>query len=112
MMNLIKDRVASVFVAAALAIPALAAAEWNPSPPLYGIGVRRNIAIPMSDGIVLRADVHFPTDLATNQPAPGPFPVIVSATPYGKETAQFAAFNADLGALSGYNPYLIERGFI
>ena len=89
-----------------------AAADWSPSPPLYGIGSTKNIAIPMPDGIVLRADLYFPTDLETGQPATGPFPVIVSETPYGKNTAQFAAFNADLGALSGYTPYLVERGYI
>ncbi len=40
----------------------------------------RNVAVPMRDGVVLRADVLRP-------PGPGPFPVLVYRTPYGKDDA-------------------------
>ncbi len=40
----------------------------------------KNVAVPMRDGVVLRADILRPT-------AGGPFPVLVYRTPYGKEEA-------------------------
>jgi putative CocE/NonD family hydrolase len=39
--------------------------------------VERNVAVPMRDGVVLRADIHRPD-------GPGPHPVLVLRTPYGK----------------------------
>jgi len=42
--------------------------------------VDRDVAIPMRDGVVVRADVLRPK-------SPGPFPVLVYRTPYGKEEA-------------------------
>jgi uncharacterized protein len=41
----------------------------------------RNVAVPMRDGVVLRADVLRPTE-------EGKFPVLVYRTPYGKDEAQ------------------------
>ena len=41
----------------------------------------RDVAVPMRDGVVLRADVLRPT-------GPGPFPVLVYRTPYGKKWTQ------------------------
>ena len=43
--------------------------------------VENNVAVPMRDGIVLRADVLRPA-------AAGKFPVLVYRTPYGKDAAQ------------------------
>ncbi|MGH9748978.1 MAG: CocE/NonD family hydrolase, partial [Candidatus Polarisedimenticolia bacterium] len=40
--------------------------------------VEKNLAVPMRDGVVLRADVYRPD-------APGRFPVLVMRTPYGKD---------------------------
>ena len=40
----------------------------------------KNVAVPMRDGVILRADVLHPK-------AAGPFPVVVYRTPYGKEHA-------------------------
>lgn len=81
--------------------------EWTPGPPRFGVGVRHNVAVPMSDGVTLRAEVHYPTDPATGAPAPGPFPVLVCVTPYGKKAPPPAA---QLGG--GASPYLITRGYI
>lgn len=83
------------------------APHWAPAPALYGVGVRHNVAVPMSDGVVLRADVHFPTDLQTGRAAGGPFPVLLSITPYGKKAPPPAA---QIGG--GATPYLIKRGYI
>ncbi|HEU0189859.1 MAG TPA: CocE/NonD family hydrolase [Mycobacterium sp.] len=61
----------------------------------------------MSDGAVLRADVHYPTVPETGEPATGPFPVLLSVTPYGKLAPPPAA---QIGG--GPDPYLIKRGYI
>ncbi len=42
------------------------------------VQVERNVAVPMRDGVVLRADVFHPD-------APGEYPVLVLRTPYGKD---------------------------
>jgi putative CocE/NonD family hydrolase len=42
--------------------------------------VERDVAVPMRDGVVLRADVYRPAG-----EGPGPFPVLVLRTPYGKQ---------------------------
>jgi putative CocE/NonD family hydrolase len=81
--------------------------EWTAPPAQYGVGVRRNVAVQMSDGVVLRADVHFPTVRETGEPAAGPFPVLLSMTPYGKLAPPPAA---QIGG--GPTPHLIRRGYI
>ena len=81
--------------------------EWTAGPAGYGVGVRRNVEIPMSDGVLLRADIHYPTVPQTGEPAPGPFPVLLSVTPYGKMAPPPAA---QIGG--GPTPYLIKRGYI
>ena len=43
--------------------------------------VHHNVAVPMSDGVVLRADIHYPTVPENGRPATGPFPVLLSMTP-------------------------------
>jgi uncharacterized protein len=81
--------------------------EWTPGPARYGVGVRHNAPVPMTDGTVLRADIHYPTDPTTGEPAAGPFPVLLSITPYGKKAPPPAA---QIGG--GATPYLIKRGYI
>ncbi len=81
--------------------------SWTPRPAQFGAGVHHNVAIPMSDGVVLRADIHYPTVPETGRPAAGPFPVLLSMTPYGKKAPPPAA---QIGG--GATPYLIKRGYI
>src|SRR5262245_44058780 len=69
--------------------------------------MRHNVPVTMSDGVVLRADIHYPTDPTTGEPAAGPFPVLLSITPYGKKAPPPAA---QIGG--GATPYLIKRGYI
>src|SRR6201998_1290107 len=83
------------------------APSWTPAAARYGVGLRHNVGVPMSDGVVLRADIHYPTDPETSEPAPGPFPVLLSATPYGKKAPPPAA-----QICGGATPYLITRGYI
>jgi len=40
------------------------------------------LAVTMSDGVELKADVSYPTDPATGERAPGPFPVLLTQSPY------------------------------
>ncbi len=47
-------------------------------PPRGSVVPERDVAVPMRDGVLLRVNVYRP-------PAGGPFPVIVSAHPYGKD---------------------------
>jgi putative CocE/NonD family hydrolase len=51
------------------------------------VRVERNVAVPMRDGVILRADVYRPSD-------DGPYPVLVMRTPYGKQGKNFNAFVA------------------
>lgn len=87
--------------------PSPLAPSWTPGPSVYGVGVRHNVAVPMSDNIVLRADIHYPTVPQTGQPAVGPFPVLLSVTPYGKKAPPPAD---KIGG--GVTRFLIERGYI
>jgi putative CocE/NonD family hydrolase len=81
--------------------------DWTPRPARFGAGVHHNVAVPMSDGVVLRADIHYPTVPETGRPAAGPFPVLLSLTPYGKKAPPPAE---QIGG--GATPYLIKRGYI
>ncbi len=68
----------------ALVIPALLlGCESGESPPNGPAGIRidRNVAVPMRDGVVLRANVWRPA-------SGGPFPVLVYRTPYGKDATE------------------------
>ncbi len=98
-------------LAGALAAPATAAwhPAWHPEAAKYGIGSSTNIPVRMSDGTILRANVYFPTDPATGAEARGPFPVILSQTPYGKDDDRVGG---QLAELSGESPYLVQRGYI
>lgn len=92
-----------------LALPATVAADivegaWQPGPARYAVGVDRNVAVTMADGTVLRVDVHHPVDRASGLPAEGPFPVILTQTPYGKGPTS--------SALGGSRSYFVERGYI
>src|SRR5437660_4838218 len=81
-----------------------AASAWTPEPARYGISEQQNLPVTMSDGTVLRANVYYPA--TGGQPAAGPFPVLLTQTPYGKDTGGTS------GGATGEDTYLIERGYI
>lgn len=66
----------------------------NPSPTTQ-IFRQQNVAVPMRDGVVLRADVWRPSES-------GKYPTLVYRTPYGKDSAQteYATFQ-----------HAVERGY-
>jgi putative CocE/NonD family hydrolase len=82
------------------AIPAIA---WTPGPATYGVEVQSNEPITMRDGTVLRADVYYPTDPKTGRTASGTFPVLVTQTPYGKQSS-FSDVPEDT--------YMVQHGYI
>jgi putative CocE/NonD family hydrolase len=98
----------TLLAAAVLMLTAASAqAAWSPEPATYGIAEQHNVPVTMKDGTVLRADIYSPAE-ANGAPAKGPFPVVMTQSPYGKD--------AGLG-LAGQNgtgefPYLVQRGYI
>src|SRR5262249_3508172 len=97
---------------AALAGPANASA-WKPEPARFGVSAAQQHAVTMSDGVDLAVDVYYPTDHATGAPAAGPFPVVLSQTPYGKRsTVTTNSGGTSEGGGNGYYPYLVRRGYI
>src|SRR4051812_13701244 len=97
----------SLAVAVTVATPVLASgqpsqhSQWKPRPATYGIAKTTNVPIKMDDGVVLKADVLRPATKDGN-PAQGPFPVLLTQTPYNKNAPQ----------LNFENDYLIQRGYI
>jgi uncharacterized protein len=84
-------------VLAASVAPPRSGPPWSPEAPVYGVAAALNVPLGMSDGTVLRGDILYPA--LHGNPAPGPFPVLLTQTPYGKAT-------------TGPDPYLVQRGFI
>lgn len=96
---------ALLLVAGLLAGVPAQAATWAPGPERYGIAVTKDVPITLSDGTVLRADIHAPAE-ADGTPAAGPFPVVLGLTPYGKGEG------VGEPGFGGLNPYLVKRGYI
>jgi len=78
---------------------AAASGPWTPEAATYGVAEQRSVAVTMSDGTVVRVNVYTPTNPSTGLDAPGPFPVLLTQTPYGKDT---------LGA----DTYFVQRGYL
>src|SRR3954470_4071837 len=74
---------------------------WKPRPATYGISKTTNVKIKMDDGVVLKADVLRPA-AADGSAARGRFPVLLTQTPYNKNSPQ----------LNFENDYLVQRGYI
>lgn len=96
----------SVAPSVAPAAAAPAADGWEPRPATYpGTVKQTDLAIPMSDGVVLRGDLELPAG-EDGEPVDGRFPVIVTITAYNKSAGSFS------GGLTGGNPsYLVQRGY-
>jgi putative CocE/NonD family hydrolase len=62
-----------------------------PAPASYAVAFERNVAIPMRDGVILRADVYRPS-------TPGRYPTLLQRTPYNKASATQIASNFALRA--------------
>lgn len=83
--------------------------DWTPGPALYDIGVEQNLEVPMDDGVVLRVDVKYPVDRQSGEAAPGPFPSLLTQTPYGKNLLDSPVRQFMGGSIEDY---LVQRGYI
>jgi putative CocE/NonD family hydrolase len=88
----------------AIAASAAPGHPWQPGAAVYGMKMQTDVPVTMADGTVLRADIATPTDPVTKQPAGGPFPVLMTMTPYGKDVGSAAGL--------GVSAYLVKRGYI
>ncbi|MEP9362638.1 CocE/NonD family hydrolase [Nocardioides sp. CN2-186] len=92
--------------AAPAAAKATTKSGWTARPADYpGTVTRKDLAIPMDDGVVLRGDLELPAD-ADGNVVQGRFPVIVTITAYNKSSGSVS------GGLTGPSPsYLVQRGY-
>ncbi|HEY8301131.1 MAG TPA: CocE/NonD family hydrolase [Jatrophihabitans sp.] len=103
-----QNGIATPIPASVLRASAAPGHHWTPDRARFGVGKDGDRSIRMSDGTVLRADVYYPT--TNGKPARGPFPVVLTMTPYGKGVLGNSSSSA--GDQTGPSPYLVERGFI
>src|SRR5437764_4475318 len=99
-----------VFVACAVLAASAAGAQartatraaWTPPKAIASAVVKTaNVPIRMSDGIVLYADVVQPAG-SSGKALPGRYPVLLTQTPYNKNTP----------SLNFENDYLVEHGYV
>ncbi|MDG2306735.1 MAG: CocE/NonD family hydrolase [Candidatus Binatia bacterium] len=74
--------------------------RWSPPEPTFGNFTQTDVELPMSDGVILVADVNYPADLETGERANGSFPVILTQNPYG----------GNIAATAG--SFFVSRGYI
>ena len=91
----------------AIAASAAPGHNWTLAPATYGVSTQHDVPVRMADGTVLRADIATPRDLATRQVAAGNFPVLLTQTPYGKDTAGEANSSA-----IGIDTKFVTHGYI
>ncbi len=89
--------------------------KWRPGRAIYGTASRNNIAIKGAGGTTIRVNLIYPT--THGKPAKGPFPVVLTMTPYGKgsggSNGPGTAQNPTGGAATGgANNYLVQRGYL
>lgn len=90
--------------------------KWSAEPAIYGTGSSDDLTVAGAGGTPIRVNEIYPT-LANGQPAPGPFPVLMTMTPYGKgsggSSSPGSASAPGGGSVTGgADDYLVERGYI
>src|ERR1039458_508720 len=89
--------------------PAWLEGSWTAGPERYGVGVEFDVPVRMSDGVVLKASIVYPTDPATGKRASGAFPVLLEQSPYHQGISQDGDPKAVLQYLT---QYFVARGYI
>jgi putative CocE/NonD family hydrolase len=89
---------------------------WQPEKATYGTGSKNDIALQGAGGTTIRVNEIYPTT-ASGAPAKGPFPVLLTMTPYGKgqggSSQPGSAETSAGGAVTGgADNFLAERGYI
>jgi putative CocE/NonD family hydrolase len=90
--------------------------HWTAEKAVYGSASTNDIAIKGAGGTTIRLNEIYPTT-ASGAPAKGPFPVLLTMTPYGKgqggsSTPGSAASPSGGTATGGADNYLVQRGYI
>jgi predicted acyl esterase len=75
--------------------------SWQPEPASYGVSQPVDIPVRMDDGVMISAEVVYPTDPATGARATGTFPVLLTQNPYGNTPDPTAA-----------GDFFVQRGYI
>jgi len=73
--------------------------RWQPDAARYGMTVVANVPLTLDDGVILFANIGYPTDPRTGGRAPGRFPVLLTQNPYAGSTEQ-------------PDPFFVDRGYI
>jgi hypothetical protein len=89
---------------------------WQPEPAKYGTASKNDIAVTGAGGTTIRVDEIYPTT-ASGAPAKGPFPVVMTMTPYGKGQGGSSSAGSASGTsyqlpTGGADNYLVQRGYI
>ncbi len=93
--------------AAPLQHVATATSTWKPRPEQYPrVTTQQDLAIPMSDGTVLRGNLTRPAD-ASGRAVTKKLPVVVTITAYNKNVQDQAG-----GIAGGDSSYLVKRGYL
>ena len=69
--------------AGVIAASAARGSRWKPEKAIYGTASINDIAVKGAGGTTIRVNEIYPTT-ASGKPAKGPFPVLLTMTPYGK----------------------------
>jgi putative CocE/NonD family hydrolase len=90
--------------------------RWKPEKAIYGTRSINDIPVQGAGGTTIRVNEIYPTT-ASGQPAKGPFPVLLTMTPYGKgqggSSSPGSAASSSGGAVTGgADNYLAQRGYI
>jgi hypothetical protein len=90
--------------------------SWQPEKAIYGTASKNDIALTGAGGTTIRVNEIYPTT-ASGAAAKGPFPVLLTMTPYGKgqggSSAPGSASTSGGGAVTGgADDYLAQRGYI
>jgi hypothetical protein len=99
-----------------IAASAARGSRWAPEKPVYGTASTNDIAIRGAGGTTIRVNEIYPTT-AAGAPAKGPFPVLLTMTPYGKgqggsSSPGSASTPSSGSATGGADNYLVQRGYI
>ena len=99
-----------------IAASAAPGSRWKPEKAVYGTASINDVAVKGAGQTTIRVNEIYPT-LASGKPAAGPFPVLLTMTPYGKgqggSSAPGSASSPSTGsATGGADNYLVQRGYI
>jgi uncharacterized protein len=102
--------------AGVIAASAAPGSHWKPEKAIYGTASINDIAVKGAGGTTIRVNEIYPTT-ASGKPAHGPFPVLLTMTPYGKgqggsSTPGSASSPSAGAATGGADNYLAQRGYI